>query len=258
MLSIRIILKKIPIIRRVYNSISVRILKLINKKNFVMSFMGVNFHLNINEPIEKSIILFNYYENNQLNSVFDLISNYRVTTFFDVGAHSGIYSLIIANKFNNIEIHSFEPVKFSFEKLNKNILINKNVQNINTYNFGLSNSNGTLDMKAYKKNNFIQLGGFRVINQGDKLQNNYVTKATFKKGDDYFKFKNRTIFLKIDVEGHEMNALDGFSELIKNNKIIIQVEILPGNYEPVKRKLEKMNFYELKKINFDYYFIKMD
>ena len=223
-----------------------------------MNFMDTNFHLNINEPIEKSIILFNYYENDQLNLVFDLISTYKVNTFFDIGAHSGIYSLVIANKFHNIEIHSFEPIKFSFDKLNKNILINKNVQNINTYNFGLSNSNSILNMKAYNKNNFIQLGGFGVIKKGDKLQNNYLTKATFKKGDDYFRFKNKTIFLKIDVEGHEMNVLDGIIKLIKNNKVIIQIEIFPENYGLVKKKLKRMNFDELKKINSDYFFIKMD
>ena len=255
-INIRIILKKIPIVRRIYNSLAVRLLKLLNINNFLMSFMDIKFNLNINEPIDKSIILFNEYENKQINSVINLISKYQVSTFFDVGAHCGIYSLIIGKKFNNIEVHSFEPIKSSFLKLKKNISLNEEIQNIKTYNFGLSNLNTNLKMKAYKKNDYIQLGGFGVINRGDNLQNNFVSEATFKKGDDFFKFKNTTIFLKVDVEGHEINVLDGISKLIENNNTIIQVEILPGKYALVKKKLLEMNFKEIDKINFDYYFVK--
>ena len=123
-INIRIILKKIPIVRRIYNSLAVRLLKLLNINNFLMSFMDIKFNLNINEPIDKSIILFNEYENKQINSVINLISKYQVSTFFDVGAHCGIYSLIIGKKFNNIEVHSFEPIKSSFLKLKKNISLN--------------------------------------------------------------------------------------------------------------------------------------
>ena len=255
-INIRIILKKIPIIRRIYNSLAVRLLKLLKINNFLISFMDVKFNLNINEPIDKSIILFDQYENKQINSAINLISKYQAHTFFDIGAHCGIYSLIIGRKFNNIKIHSFEPIKSSFIKLERNIAINEKIQNIKTYNFGLSNSNTNLKMKAYKKNDYIQLGGFGVINKGDTLQNKYISEATFRKGDDYFKFRNTTIFLKIDVEGHEINVLDGISKLIENNNTIMQVEILQGKYGLVKKKLLEMNFKEIDRINFDYYFVK--
>ena len=255
-INIRIILKKIPIIRRIYNSLAVRLLKLLKINNFLISFMDVKFNLNINEPIDKSIILFDQYENKQINYAINLISKYRAHTFFDIGAHCGIYSLIIGRKFNNIKIHSFEPIKSSFIKLERNIAINEKIQNIKTYNFGLSNSNTNLKMKAYKKNDYIQLGGFGVINKGDTLQNKYISEATFRKGDDYFKFRNTTIFLKIDVEGHEINVLDGISKLIENNNTIMQVEILQGKYGLVKKKLLEMNFKEIDRINFDYYFVK--
>ena len=255
-INIRIILKKIPIIRRIYNSLAVRLLKLLKINNFLISFMDVKFNLNINEPIDKSIILFDQYENKQINYAINLISKYRAHTFFDIGAHCGIYSLIIGRKFNNIKIHSFEPIKSSFIKLKRNIAINENIKNIKTYNFGLSDSNTNLKMKAYKKNDYIQLGGFGVINKGDTLQNKYISEATFRKGDDYFKFRNTTIFLKIDVEGHEINVLDGISKLIENNNTIMQVEILQGKYGLVKKKLLEMNFKEIDRINFDYYFVK--
>ena len=118
-LNIRIFLKKIPIIRRLYSSLAVRFLKLLNINNFLISFMDVKFSLTLDEPIDKSIILFNQYENKQISYAINLISKYQVSIFFDIGAHCGIYSLIIGKTFNSVKIHSFEPIKSSFIKLKK-------------------------------------------------------------------------------------------------------------------------------------------
>lgn len=253
--SFRNIIKKIPLVRRIYNSVFVRIFKLLNKKYFLISFMDVKFNLDIQEPIDKSIILFDYYENEQLRLTIELISKYKVNIFFDIGAHCGIYTLIMANKFDNLIIHSFEPINFSFKRLKNNILLNKRNKNINTYSYGLSSSNRTLRMKGYNKDNYIQLGGFGVINKKDKLKNNFITEAEFKKGDDYFNFKNQIIFLKIDVEGHELDVLNGLEKLLTSNKIIIQIEIFADKYAFVKKKLKAFNFKEINKIKLDYYFI---
>ena len=101
------------------------------------------------------------------------------------------------------------------------------------------------------------MGGYVIINKGDILQNNYISSADFKKGDDIFDIKNKTIFLKIDVEGHEIHVLAGLNNLLKNNNIIIQVEILPGKYKSVKRIFDNLKFDEIEKISNDYYFMRM-
>ncbi|MBD1153447.1 FkbM family methyltransferase [Pelagibacterales bacterium SAG-MED24] len=244
-----------PIVKRIYASLFFRLLKLFKKEEFLMRFMGVKFYLNINEPIDKSIILFDYYENEQLNFSINLISKHNVNIFFDIGANCGIYSLIVANKFNNLKIYSFEPIKLSYKKFRHNIMLNKNLRNIRSYNYGLSNKNANLEMKALIKKNYIQLGGFGVLKENDNLINKHLTSASFRKGDDYFKFKNKVIFLKIDVEGHEMQVLEGIINLFSDNKIILQIEILPGQTKLVEKKLTKLKFKKYNKINFDYYFI---
>ena len=257
-LNFKRILRQIPIIKRLYSSLSTRIFKLIKKKYFLLQFKGIKFSLDINEPIDKSIILFNYYENNQINTSIKLISKYNASIYFDIGANCGIYSLILAEKFNNLKIYSFEPIKLSYNKFVYNISINKdkkNIQNIKLYNFGLSNKNTNLKMKALIKNNYIQLGGFGVLNKYDDLKNNFLSNANFKKGDDLFKFQNKIIFLKIDVEGHEFHVLEGFQNLFKKNKIILQIEILPKNQNLVKKRLLELKFTNIMKIDFDFYFI---
>ena len=131
------ILRNIPIVRRIYTSFFVRLLKLINKEIFLVEFMKTKFELDINEPIDKSILLFDYYEDKQINYTAELMRKYNVNIFFDIGANCGLYSLIIANKFNKINIYSFEPVETSYKKLIKNISINKNTENIKIYNYEL-------------------------------------------------------------------------------------------------------------------------
>jgi len=257
-LNFKRILRQIPIIKRLYSSLSTRIFKLIKKKYFLLQFKGIKFSLDINEPIDKSIILFNYYENNQINTSIKLISKYNASIYFDIGANCGIHSLILAEKFNNLKIYSFEPIKLSYNKFVYNISINKdkkNIQNIKLYNFGLSNKNTNLKMKALIKNNYTQLGGFGVLNKYDDLKNNFLSNANFKKGDDLFKFQNKIIFLKIDVEGHEFHVLEGFQNLFKKNKIILQIEILPKNQNLVKKRLLELKFTNIMKIDFDFYFI---
>jgi len=255
-LNIRSILHKIPIIRRIYTSIAVRLLKFLDKKNFLIQFKGIKYFLDINEPIDKSIILFNYYEDEQLNNTIYLISKYKVNIFFDIGAHCGIYSLILANKYNDISVYSFEPVKMSYKRLLKNISLNPYIENVKPLNYGLSNKNSKLKMKTLIKKNYIQLGGFGVVKDGENIMNKYSIISNFKKGDDIFKFKNKNIFLKIDVEGHEIKVLEGFEKLFKNNKVLIQMEIFPDNYIHVKRKMNELNFKEKNKIKNDFYFIK--
>ena len=75
-LNFKRILRQVPVIKRLYSSLSTRIFKLIKKKRFLLEFKGVKFNLDINEPVDKSIILFDYYENDQINTSIKLITKY--------------------------------------------------------------------------------------------------------------------------------------------------------------------------------------
>ena len=67
--------------------------------------------------------------------------------------------------------------------------------------------------------------------------------------------KKKTICLKIDVEGHEVFVLNGLKKIFKNNKIFLQIEILPNNFIKTNRWLNDFGFKKINKINADYYFI---
>ena len=241
------ILKKIPVIKRFYPSIIKKIYKIMNIENINYNYFNVLFCLNINEPIDKEILFFDNYENSQINFLIKNIEN------------SGLYSLIIAKKFENLEIKSFEPIESTFLKLKKNLSLNPTIKNIEIFNFGLSNNEANLLMKAYKKNDYIQKGGYGVATKNEDLSKLHTEYASFKKADDILNLLNKHLIIKIDVEGHEKKVLDGMNKIISNNKVLIQIEIFDWNFRIIDTFLREKKFRMINSINndnkIDYFYI---
>ena len=255
-MKLRSFFRKIPILKRIYPSLIYRIFILFKKNFFIYKFNNINLLLHLNDPIDRSILLFDFYENEQIRYLNTIFKKNKINYFFDIGSNSGIYSLIIAKLYKKVNVFSFEPVKSTFLKLKKNTSLNSNLKNIKKYNYGLSNKNSKLKMKAKKKNGFIQSGGFGVVEQNDSVKNLHTEYALFKRGDSEFKFKQKSICLKIDVEGHELYVLGGLNHIFKNNKIFLQIEIFPEKYNKVSKKLRNFGFTKINQINADHYFIK--
>ena len=253
-MNLRNIFRSIPFLKRIYPSLFLKFSYLLNKNIFLSKFKNVYLNLDIRDPIDRSVLLFNFYEEEQINYLIRLFRKNKINYFFDVGANCGIYSLVISKLFPKTSTLSFEPVKSTFKKLEKNFSLNPKLKNMKKYNYGLSNKNSKLKMKALFKKNFIQSGGYGVVNNKDNLKNLHTEFALFKKGDDKFKYKNKIICLKIDVEGHEIFVLNGLKKIFKNNKIFLQIEIFPNNLTKINRCLKNFNFIKINKINSDYYF----
>jgi FkbM family methyltransferase len=250
----RSIFRKIPILKRIYPSLIYKILVLFKKNFFIYKFRNVYLDLNIDDPIDRSILLFDYYEDDQINYLCKIMKKNKTNYFFDIGANCGIYTLILSKLFKELKIFSFEPIKSTFIKLKRNMLLNPELKHIKKYNYGLSNQNSILKTKALKKNGFIQSGGFGVVNKNENLKSLHTEYALFKKADDNFKIKNKKICLKIDVEGHEFFVLDGLRNIFKNNQVILQIEVFPRNFSKVNKKLNSFGFKKINQINADYYF----
>ena len=143
-------------------------------------------------------------------------------------------------------------------KPERNIFQNNDIKNIDIFEFGLSDKNTKLLMKAYKKNDYIQTAGFGVSHKNEDLSNLHTETAHFKKADELFEFKKSKIAIKIDTEGHEFQILEGMEKIISNNKIFFQIEIFEWNYEKINNFLINKNFRKIHSIKsenkIDYYY----
>ena len=253
------VLTSLPILKRLYPSILTSIFILANKNIFTIKFKNTFMKINILDPVDKEIFFKNTYEERQMKFLMDNIKYSKNAIFIDIGANKGVYSLTLAKKFKKLTIYAYEPVLNTFKCLLHNIYLNKLTNRIKTFNFGLSDTAGIKKMVSIKRKNFIQSGGYSFkINkllQKDNVIENYDTKI----GDKVLNFVNKKLFIKVDVEGYELNVLKGIKSLLKRNKVFIQIEIFNQNFETVNNFLKENNFSFIKNIKdkslvSDYYY----
>ena len=89
---------------------------------------------------------------------------------------------------------------------------------------------------------YQQTGGAGITNDNTNLKNHNSFFADFKIGDEYLNLKDEKISFKIDVEGHELNVLEGINKTLVNNKCILQIEIFEKNFNSVNNYLLSMGF----------------
>ena len=235
-------LVKIPLLRRVVPSLVLRILKIFKKNRGYFKIGKTKMFLDFLDPIDKKIILNQEYEKLEINYLLDKIKKNKILNFIDVGANCGYYSIYIANNVPDIIIQSFEPNKEAFFKLKKTLEINPALNDkINIYNFGLSNEAGKLKMQSMIKHGYSQTGGSTIIGN-NSFKNFDVYYADFKIGDKVINQNQNKIAIKIDVEGHEINVLNGLKNTLMKNKIIIQIEIFEINFQKVNNFLMSMGY----------------
>ncbi|RDC65919.1 FkbM family methyltransferase [Adhaeribacter pallidiroseus] len=167
----------------------------------------------------------------------------------DIGSNRGesILSMLIASKANySNKIIGFEPNYLIFEKLKNYFRTNKRVS---VYNFGLANKDRdlTLFVPFYRKWMFDGLSSFKYEAAHDWLKTQLwrfdehklhirTVKCEVKKLDD---FKLKPYFVKIDVQGYELEVLKGAMETLKNFKPIILIESIDSE---TKHFLQQFNY----------------
>jgi FkbM family methyltransferase len=166
--------------------------------------------------------------------------------WLDVGANFG-YTVIGINYFlgDKGTIYAFEPVKGTFNALNKTIKINS-MQNVETYCLALSNN------KELTKKNFNQVRG--MLTDEDNSSDLEVTLISF---DSFFSDKDikKIDGIKIDVDGPELEVLLGLENVISKDKPKIVIEVHDQSFNKVKSLLSKYGYNKYKVIYKPFYAI---
>jgi FkbM family methyltransferase len=131
-----------------------------------------------------------------------------INTFIDVGANKGQFSLLVNSLFPKKNILAFEPIKSEYLIYKK---IFNNNRNIRCFNFGLGNKIETQKLyltKSFDSSSFLK---------PSKIQNNLFRNTNIvstetvkiKKLSRFLNKLKKPIFLKIDVQGYELEVLKG-------------------------------------------------
>ncbi len=143
-------------------------------------------------------------------------------TVLDIGANYGLYTRFFAQQVGKTgTVYSFEPVPDTFDVL-KNNIEKSGLYQVKVHNLAISNQTGTATIS--------------VPTYPDGTENYYeatLQHAESGKGiliqtlrlDDWLNLFSQVNFIKLDVEGHEPQALQGMKNLIEKYHPIFLIEI---------------------------------
>lgn len=192
-------------------------------------------------------------------------------TAIDVGANYGLYTKYLSSYVGDSgTVMTFEPIKKTFESLRHNVTALK-MHNVKLFNCALSDNKGQANMYIPD----YETGGENLYEaslsaHAESTNSESVETAVL---DDLLGKTEVIDFLKIDVEGHEMNVLKGSLSSIERCKPLMLIEINGGihadnqnsqeiltllrtfNYAPYKRSGASLIKIKEEDEGFNYFFL---
>jgi FkbM family methyltransferase len=155
---------------------------------------------------------------------------------FDVGANTGLYSLISSKVNSAASIYAFEPIELIFNRLKKNIQING--LNVRLSKIALADEDG--EGKIFVANTISHTFDQASLNQAQYKSDSPISFNIIKRRLDSF-IQEQKIggidLMKIDVETFEPQVLEGLGVYLEKFAPTILIEILN---EDVARKVESL------------------
>lgn len=182
-------------------------------------------------PVPLEIINFGNYEVEELDMCKKFLKEDSV--ILDIGANLGWYVLNFSKNIPFGKILAFEPIPKTYNYLLRNIELNK-IQNVECFNFGLSNQNGLLEFFYDPK--LPAATSLRILHENrDKVK----VSCEVKRLDDLISNKKleKIDFIKCDVEGAELLVMEGAIKTLEKFKPVLFLEMLRKwsakfNYHP--------------------------
>ena len=185
------------------------------------------------------------YENDLHQLALKILINEPDGKVLDIGANLGTFCVPLARKIPKLTFHAFEPQRIVSYQLGANVIINS-LDNVFINTNALSNKYDVLNpiMPDYTKE--TNIGAFSI--DAEVRSNDYEcsSKGVIQEIETYplddFVFTNVKL-IKIDVEGHELEVLQGATMTIEEN-----------NYPPIifEAWTWKPWYQEKRKALFDY------
>lgn len=154
-------------------------------------------------------------------------------TVIDIGANIGYVTLIMAELVRpSGRIYAFEPEPRNFKILDQNIEINGYSDFCTPYQIGISNRNGVAKFYVSDMSNLSSMVSGKHVRRSIEVE--------VRTLDDFMKDKDSPNFIKMDIEGHEVEALEGMYQTLRNAEppVKILMEVHPGSYSE-NHSLEK-------------------
>jgi FkbM family methyltransferase len=171
------------------------------------------------------------------------------TDIIDVGGNIGYNSLMFSDYG---PVHTFEPLYHSV--ITKNVTQNTLQNPVKVYPVALSNVVSSVPMYLPKSQDygFTNYGGSSMTLSDFHREETSTMVQTVRLDDVYTGVPS---LMKVDVEGHEFEALLGAENTIKMHKPALYVEIFGYEKSPIVPWLENMGYRAMPRPEHNYLFV---
>ncbi len=172
------------------------------------------------------------------------IEQEQFDVYFDIGACLGEYSIWIGKK--GKRCFAFEPVKESFDMIQKNIRLNGLEEKVKAFNFGL----GAKHSIEYFEMNETNPGANKRVDHETPHTQKFEIFSLDEKLETLNLSASDKILIKIDVEGMETVMLEGATNFLRSfdHLVLIIEEKLSGD-DNIRKKLSSIANFSYSKID---------
>lgn len=227
----------------------------LRRKPVATERLGAMWELHTRDWIDNRLFIGRAFEVEQLEYAQKIIECRDIEVFFDCGSNIGLYSVLLGCRIPGLKtLNAFEPVPSTFARLTKNLELNSLSHRAAAHNFGLG-ATRTIAAIAMDTGS----SGTATLNAEAKAHRGFTNTQDIeiRVFDEEYPDKDKRAFFKIDVEGHEIEALKGMTAYLSNNKCVLQIEAWNDNDKVLAEFLEPYGYSEFHRIGPDIYFEKV-
>lgn len=193
------------------------------------------------------------YERKQLSRFIPMAERARPSRFFDIGANWGLYAVLLAKARPDMTVDCFEPVAAARARLVRNLALNDLAERARVWETACSDRNDDAVIAVSPDSLCIS----SLSANADETTDRHLAPAEtvrLARFDDVISVSGERLLFKIDVEGHEAEALSGMARTLRENDCFLQVETRARNRDAVEAMMADASYRLTGEIKEDLYF----
>lgn len=240
------------LLRKLHWSVLKRIYRL-RPRFAVYRRLGSRWLLDNRNWVDQQLIIRRPYEVAQLARCRDLADRHRISHFFDIGANFGLYSVLLSGASSIEAVEAFEPLPRNVHQLSANLYLNELDDRVTIHSLALSDQDARMELFVDGHSTGVSTLNPEGMARDAAAYDSRIGVQT-RALDSLTRLRDTAVLVKIDVEGAELQVLEGMQAFLAGNRVWLQIETTPDTIDKVETFMRKAGYTGAGRIGADSYY----